>query len=89
MSFGLSNVRAGITLLNVSSALRISIYSLIQRVIIIEGNLFHVPYNLEKIMDVCACCHLNFSRDLATEISLLWAFVVRMKLIITFQQETC
>lgn len=38
MSFGLSNVRAGITLLNVSSALGISIYSLIQRVVIIEGD---------------------------------------------------
>lgn len=91
MSFGLSNITVGITLLNVSSALWISIYSLIQRVVIIEGDLFHVSYNLEEIMDICVYCHLNYSSDLATEISLLWAcwsFVVRMKLIMTFQQET-
>lgn len=73
MSFGLSNVRAGITLLNVSSALRISIYSLIQRVAITEGDLFHVWYNSEEIMDISVCCHLNYSGDLAIEISLLWA----------------
>lgn len=73
MSFGLSNVRAGITLLNVSSALRISIYSLIQRVVIMEDDFFHVSYNLAEIMDICVCCHLNYSSDLATQISLLWA----------------
>lgn len=56
-----------------------------------NGYLFHVSYNLDEIMDICTSCHLNYRSDIATEIGILlacWSFIVRIKLIMTLQQET-
>lgn len=47
------------------------VFILKYRVVIIEGDSFHVSYNLEEIMDICIYCYLNYSSDFATEIGLL------------------